>query len=87
MSTTSLSVYGRRVVEQARRIGKSPATLYRLIHQHGLPATLVGSAWHVKDEDINKFFAERTAQRLSKPAPVDPGSHNDADRALDEAGW
>ena len=87
MSTTSLSVYGRRVVEQARRIGKSPAMLYRLIHQHGLPATLVGSAWHVKDEDIDMFFRERTAQRLKKPAPVDPGSHDAADAALTKEGW
>jgi hypothetical protein len=87
MSTASLSEYGRRLVEQARRIGKSPAFLYRQIHQHGLPAMLVGGTWFIKDEDIDIFFRDRTAARLNKPAPVDPGAHEAADRSLTEAGW
>jgi excisionase family DNA binding protein len=56
VSTASLSEYGRRLAQQARRIGKSPATLYRMIHQHGLPAMLVGGTWFIKDEDADIFF-------------------------------
>jgi hypothetical protein len=87
MSTASRSEYGRRVAQQARRIGKSPAALYRLIHQHGLPAMLVGNCWFIRDEDIDNFVHERTAARLGKPAPVDERAHEAADQSLTEAGW
>jgi hypothetical protein len=87
VNTASLSEYGRRLAQQSRRIGKSPATLYRLIHHHGLPAMLVGNCWFIRDEDIDNFVRERTAARLGKPAPVDERAHEAADRALREAGW
>jgi excisionase family DNA binding protein len=87
VGTASLSTYGRRIVEQARRIGKSPAFLYRWIHNGGLPASLVGNTWYVKDEDIDMFVHQRTAARLGKPAPVAKKSHDAADAALDAAGW
>jgi excisionase family DNA binding protein len=87
VSTASLSEYGRRLAQQARRIGKSPSMLYRMIHQHGLPAMLVGGTWFIKDEDVDKFFRERTAARLGKPAPIDSKAHDATDRALTAAGW
>jgi hypothetical protein len=85
-ATTPTSPYGRRVVEQARRIGRHPNSIHRFIRR-GLNATLVGGVWHVRDEDLDRFFAERTAARLNKPVPVDTRAHAAADRALSEAGW
>jgi hypothetical protein len=61
--------------------------MYRLIHRHGLPATFVSGTWHIKDEDIDRYFAERTAARLNKPTPVDSKAHDAADAALSAAGW
>jgi len=81
------SEYGRRLAAAARRAGKSPATMYRLIHRHGMPATFVSGTWFIKDEDLDRFFRERTAARLGKPAPIDNKSHDAADAALTEAGW
>ncbi len=83
-----VSVYGRRVTEQARRAGKHINTFYRLIRR-GLPATLVGNVWYIRDEDLDRYFAERTAARLGKTAPTPPPSksHDLADAALEAAGW
>ena len=83
IATTQISIFGRRIAVQARRIGKSPATLYRMIRRCGLPATLVGGTWFIKDEDVDKFFRERTAARLGKPVPAASSkAFDDADRAL-----
>jgi hypothetical protein len=89
MSTPSpqTSIYGRRVVEQARRIGRHPATIIRQIRKHGLRATLVGGVWYVRDEDLYNHFATLTAERLGKPKPIDQKAHDAADRALTEGGW
>jgi hypothetical protein len=88
-STTDppVSIYGRRVIDQARRIGTHPNTIYRQIHKHGLVATLVGAVWYVRDADLEDHFAARTAARLKKPAPIDQKAHDVADRALTEGGW
>lgn len=85
---SKISVYGRRVVEQARRLNKHPNTLYRLIRQD-LPATLVGNTWYIRDEDLDSYFAKRSAARLGKSAPaeVSSKSHDEADAALTAAGW
>jgi hypothetical protein len=85
-ASPQLSVYGRRVVDQARRINSHPNTLYRLMRR-GLPATLVGGCWYIRDEDLDQYFAARSAERLGKPTPFDTKAHDDADRALNEAGW
>jgi excisionase family DNA binding protein len=84
---TTLTEYGRRLTEQARRLDVHPNTIQRWIRRHGLVATFVGGVWHVRDEDLDRFFAERTAARLNKPVPVDTRAHAAADRALSEAGW
>jgi excisionase family DNA binding protein len=81
------SIYGRPVNHHARRLGCSPATLYRQIRKRGLPATLVGGSWFIRDEDLHRFFAARTAARLKKPAPIDQKAHDAADRALTTEGW
>jgi hypothetical protein len=85
--TPSTSAYGRRIGEQARRIGRPPSILYRLIRKQGLPATLIGGCWHIKDDDLDNFFREKTAKRLKKPVPIDQKAHDAADRALSEGGW
>jgi hypothetical protein len=84
---TPPTVYGRRVTEQARRLGIHPATIYRQIRKYGLVATVVGGVWYVRDEDLQDHFAARTAARLKKPAPIDQKAHDAADRALTEGGW
>jgi hypothetical protein len=86
-STRQPSVYGRRVVEQARRIGRHPAMIIRQIRKHGLRATLVGGVWYVRDEDLDDHFAAQTAARLKKPELINKKAHDDSDRALTQAGW
>jgi excisionase family DNA binding protein len=83
----SLTTYGRRIVEQARRLRVHPNTIQRWIRHHGLVATFVGGCWHVRDSDLDVFFTERTARRLKKPVPIDSRAHDAADRALTEGGW
>ena len=81
-----ISIYGRRLVAQARRMGVHPNTLYRMMRR-GLPATLVGGCWYIRDEDVDEYFAARSAERLGKPKLIDSKAHNAASAALDEAGW
>jgi hypothetical protein len=86
---STLSAYGRRLVEQARRLNISPGTFRRWM-KVGLKATLVGGHWYVRDEDLDEFFAARTAARLGQPAPqTSPASksHAEADAKLAAAGW
>jgi hypothetical protein len=89
MSTATLTDYGRRAVEQARRLNVHPNTVYRWLRR-GLVGTLRGAVWYVRDEDIEEFFAAKTAARLGQNAPTSAAasaSHEAADRALERAGW
>jgi excisionase family DNA binding protein len=79
--------YGRTLGQQARRLGISPATVYRMIRYRDLPATLVSGRWFVRDQDIDQYCRECTAARRKKPAPIDLKAHDAADVALTEAGW
>jgi excisionase family DNA binding protein len=84
---TTLTEYGRRLTEQARRLSVHPNTLHRWVRHHGLKATFLGGCWYIRDSDLDVFFAERTARRLKKPVPIDSRAHDAADRALTTEGW
>ena len=81
-----ISIYGRRVVAQARRMGVHPNTLYRMMRR-GLLSTLVGGCWYIRDDDLDAYLVARTAERLGRPAPIDKKSHDTADAALSTEGW
>src|SRR5206468_3939630 len=91
MSTPTIkpppSVYGRRIIDQSRRLDVHINTIYRMIRD-GLKATRVGGAWFVRDEDLDSYFAAKTAARLGSAAPpahtldAPSKSHSAADQEL-----
>jgi hypothetical protein len=100
--TDSHPAYGRRVVDQARRLDRHPNTLIRHIRtgvllrdgsRIRLQATVTPGGYRISDADIDVFYGALTRDRLGTPAPSvrSPGQtsrdHDRADAALAEAGF
>jgi hypothetical protein len=75
------SCYGRRVVEQARRLGISPATIVRHIRRGKrlsdgrvvrIAATVTPGGYRVRDEDVDRFYEAITSDRLGTAASQEP---------------
>src|SRR5690349_17566021 len=90
------SILGRRLVEQARRLGVHPNTLIRHVRKGKKlsdgrvvrpRATVAPGGYYLRDEDLDEFFATLTADRLGGSGPpsraADPAkSQVSADAAL-----
>jgi hypothetical protein len=96
------SILGRRLVEQARRLGIHPNTLIRHIRKGKKlsdgsivrpRATVTPGGFYLRDEDLDQFFAILTRDKNGESASVLPSlaaadnSHQVADAALAAAGW
>jgi excisionase family DNA binding protein len=46
----------------------SPSTVFRLVHQAGLPAFRVGTDWRIRRADLEKWIARQHVQM----APIKP---------------
>jgi hypothetical protein len=69
------SVHGRLPRDAGIRVGKSTLSILRQIKsgvlmsdgsRRYLPATFDGGAYRIKDEDIDTFYADLTADRLAR---------------------
>jgi excisionase family DNA binding protein len=47
------------VAEVARQLRVSNMTVYRLVNSHQLPAVRVGKSYRLREEDVNRYLAER----------------------------
>jgi hypothetical protein len=93
--------FGRKLVEQARRLETHPNTLIRWIKSGvklrdgsrlQLRATLTPGGWRLTDSDINMFYSALTADRLGQAAStsIDGARSRRAEAAaaqLEAAGW
>jgi hypothetical protein len=100
IATESTPAYGRRLVEQARRLDTHPNTLIRHVRSGvrlrdgsrlRLRATVTPGGYRIADSDVDLFYTALTADRLgaSQPAVPPPSSkaHQAADAALAAACW
>jgi hypothetical protein len=96
------SILGRRLVEQARRLGVHPNTLIRHVRKGKRlsdgtvvrpRATVAPGGYYLHDADLDEFFAILTRDKLGDPTPTvrskiaGSKAHEDADAALAAAGW
>ena len=50
------------VAEVARTLRVSNMTVYRLVNSGELPAVRIGKSYRLRDEDIDKYLADRYTQ-------------------------
>ena len=82
--------------EVARQLGTHPASITRWIlkgaalrdgSRHRLNALRTPGGWLIEQAALDAFLARLTSDALGGPAPIDTRAHDDADAALDAAGW
>lgn len=93
--------YGRRLVEQARRLDTHPNSITRHIRNGvllrdgsrlRLRATVTPGGYRITDADVDAFYEALTADRLGESAPASCAdspnkSHRAAAAALEASGW